>query len=244
MKIRISKKILIIIAIFLLISLTFIPECFAGIAPGDITGNPSNTPDVNVDFVDKLAGIIRTIGIFIAVGVIMIIGIKYMTGSLEEKANYKKSMFPYLIGCVLLFGASTIAPQIMETFKENQNAEDIGNLILGIIQVVGTFVAVAVLMILGIKYMLGSLEERASYKKSMLPYIIGAVLLFGGVNITTSLYNHFALDKDISSQETTYTEKSDGKTYCDKCGAVIPDMAKEKGECFGCGRQLTGSSKK
>lgn len=190
MKIRISKKILIIITIFLLILLIFIPKCFAGIAPGDITGNPSSTPDVNVDFVDKLAGIIRTIGIFIAVGVIMIIGIKYMTGSLEEKANYKKSMFPYLIGCVLLFGASTIAPQIMGTFKENQNAEDIGNLILGIIQVVGTFVAVATLMILGIKYMLGSLEERASYKKSMLPYIVGAVLLFAGVNITSVIANN------------------------------------------------------
>lgn len=232
MKIRISKKILIIIAIFLLISLTFIPECFAGIAPGDITGNPSSTPDVNVDFVDKLAGIIRTIGIFVAVGVIMIIGIKYMTGSLEEKANYKKSMLPYLIGCILLFGASTIAPQIIETFKENQDAEDIGNLILSIIRVIGIFISVGILMILGIKYMLGSLEERASYKKSMLPYIIGAILLFGGVNITSMLANNFAFNT------TSYTVKADGKAYCDHCQAVITDMAREKGECFGCNFKL------
>ena len=225
-------KTLAVLSIVSLCIVILMPTTFAGIAPGDITGNPSSTPDVNVDFVDKLAGIIRTIGIFVAVGVIMIIGIKYMTGSLEEKANYKKSMFPYLIGCVLLFGASTIAPQIMETFKENQNAEDIGNLILGIIQVVGTFVAVAVLMILGIKYMLGSLEERASYKKSMLPYVIGAILLFGGVNITSMLANNFAFNT------TSYTVKADGKAYCDHCQAVITDMAREKGECFGCNFKL------
>lgn len=36
----------------------------------------------------------------------MIIGIKYMTGSLEEKANYKKTMVPYLVGCVILFRSS------------------------------------------------------------------------------------------------------------------------------------------
>ena len=93
-------------------------------------------------------------------------------------------------------------------------------------------------MILGIKYMLGSLEERASYKRSMLPYIVGAVLLFGGVNITSALYSNFALDKDVSSETTTYTQKSDGKMYCDKCQAVITDMAREKGNCFGCGRKL------
>lgn len=231
-------KITIIISLIAIYIILLMPNSIAGISPGDITGNPSSTPDISVDFVDKLMGVIRTIGIFIAVGAIMIIGIKYMTGSLEEKANYKKSMLPYLIGCILLFGASTIAPQIVETFKENQNAEDIGNLILGIIQVVGTFVAVAALMILGIKYILGSLEERASYKKSMLPYIVGAVLLFAGVNITASLYENFALDKDVSSETTSYTVKADGKAYCDKCSAVITDMAREKGECLGCGRKL------
>jgi len=61
--------------------------------------------------------------------------------------------------------------------------QNIGNNILGIIRVVGTVIAVGVLMVLGIKYMMGSAEEKAEYKKTMIPYLIGAVLLFAAVNL-------------------------------------------------------------
>ncbi|MCI8621854.1 MAG: hypothetical protein HFJ50_09445 [Clostridia bacterium] len=49
-------------------------------------------------------------------------------------------------------------------------------------------------MILGIKYMMGSLEQRATYKKSMLPLLIGAVLLFSAVNLTAFIAENFGLD--------------------------------------------------
>ena len=32
-----------------------------------------------------------------------------MLGSVEEKAEYKKSLMPYIIGCIFVFAASTIA---------------------------------------------------------------------------------------------------------------------------------------
>ena len=37
--------------------------------------------------------------------------------------------------------------------------------------------------------MLGSLEERAQYKKSLLPYFIGAIFVFGATTIPTIIYN-------------------------------------------------------
>lgn len=119
----------------------------------------------------------------------MVIGIKYMTGSLEEKANYKKSMVPYVIGCFLLFGASILAPKIGDLFSDlGDNTEEIGNKILGMIQAVGSVITVGVLMLIGLKYLVGSVEEKANYKKTMLPYVIGAVLLFSAVNLTTLIY--------------------------------------------------------
>ena len=36
--------------------------------------------------------------------------------------------------------------------------------------------------------MLGSVEERSEYKKSMVPYLIGAVLLFSGTAIPQIIY--------------------------------------------------------
>lgn len=64
-----------------------------------------------------------------------------------------------------------------------------GNTIVGVIQVIGIIVSVGVLIILGIKYMVGSIEEKASYKKSMIPYLIGAVMLFAASAVAQILYD-------------------------------------------------------
>lgn len=61
-------------------------------------------------------------------------------------------------------------------------------LILGVINVVGVSIAVIVLMVIGIKYMIGSVEEKAEYKKTMTAYIIGAMLLFGVTIIANIIY--------------------------------------------------------
>lgn len=60
--------------------------------------------------------------------------------------------------------------------------------ILGIIQVVGIVVSVVMLMAIGIKYMLGSVEEKAEYKSSLKPYIIGAFVLFTGTTVPNIIY--------------------------------------------------------
>ena len=56
--------------------------------------------------------------------------------------------------------------------------QNIGNQIITIVSTVGSIASVIVLVILGIKYMMGSAEEKAEYKKTLLPYIIGAGLVF------------------------------------------------------------------
>ena len=67
--------------------------------------------------------------------------------------------------------------------------ENIGEKIAGALQIVGTVLAVVILVVLGIKYMMGSPEEKAEYKKTMMPYVIGAVLIFAATNIAGVVYN-------------------------------------------------------
>lgn len=69
-----------------------------------------------------------------------------------------------------------------------EKVQTAGNNILGVIQVVGTIAAVGILMVVGIKYMMGSAEQKAEYKKVMIPYIIGAVILFAASNLAALLY--------------------------------------------------------
>lgn len=70
-----------------------------------------------------------------------------------------------------------------------KDLKDIGGKIIGGIQSVGTVISVMILVVLGIKYMLGSAEERAEYKKTMIPYLIGSVLIFGAVTIASMVYD-------------------------------------------------------
>lgn len=69
------------------------------------------------------------------------------------------------------------------------SVKSLGQQILGIVQLVGSIAAVVVLVVLGIKYMMGSAEEKAEYKKTMIPYIIGAVLIFAASNVAGMIYD-------------------------------------------------------
>ncbi len=75
------------------------------------------------------------------------------------------------------------------TDQSSNKVMDMGNKIIGAIQLIGSIVSVLTLVVLGIKYMAGSVEERAEYKKTMMPYIIGAVMVFAITNLLKILEN-------------------------------------------------------
>lgn len=88
---------------------------------GDFTGlnvdyNVSGGNKIS-DIGGKILSIITIIGIVVSVLVIAGLGIKYITGSAEEKAEYKKSFVPLLVGMVLLLGASSIANFLVNAAK-------------------------------------------------------------------------------------------------------------------------------
>ena len=82
------------------------------------------------------------------------------------------------------FNPNDYSPNSTTEVSNADFLKDIGNNIVGPISVVASIISVGVLIVLGIKYMIGSAEERAEYKKTMLTYIIGAFMVFG---ITTIL---------------------------------------------------------
>jgi hypothetical protein len=111
----------------------------------------------------------------------------------------KISIFILIISLILIVPASTYATifdSVMDVDAMNDQDKtvqsdrltEITNTVLGAIYYFGVFVSVGGLMILGIKYMAGSTQEKAEYKETMGPYILGAVLLFGGINILKLIY--------------------------------------------------------
>ena len=87
-------------------------------------------------------------------------------------------------------GGGLITPGDIEaTPPEGDEIQDVGGRILGVLQTVGVILAVIILVVLGIKYMMGSAEEKAEYKKTMIPYLVGAVFIFAAPILANIVYN-------------------------------------------------------
>ena len=79
--------------------------------------------------------------------------------------------------------------EIVTTGDGISNVKTVGGEIVGLIRVIGTIVSVGMLIVLGIKYMMGSAEEKAEYKKTLFPYFVGAVLIFAATSLAQIIYN-------------------------------------------------------
>ena len=107
------KKSMKILSIALCAIIALAPVMFATTIGGvSVTPNTTNTGVENLG--NRIVGILQVVGIFVSIGAIIAIGIKYMMGSAEEKAEYKKVLIPYLIGAVLVFAASIFANKIYQ----------------------------------------------------------------------------------------------------------------------------------
>ena len=107
-QVKILSIALIVLTVLLAISnvvlATDIPGKIDQLAQGNSSANTSKV----VNFGATIVTIMQTVGIVVAVVVLLILGIKYMMGSAEEKAEYKKTMIPYLVGAILIFASTTI----------------------------------------------------------------------------------------------------------------------------------------
>ena len=73
--------------------------------------------------------------------------------------------------------------------EEAEVVNSLAGTVLGVITAVGAVVAVLMLVFIGIKYIMGSVEERAEYKGTLLPYIVGAIMLGAAPMIVYVLYD-------------------------------------------------------
>lgn len=111
------KKLLInIMVIFIILFNLFIPNAYAGPLQGivDNAQNFINNGDngenvINNDALKEgsntLYNVLLVIGIAVAFIWGIVLGIQFITGSLGEKADVKKNLIVYLVGCVIIFGA-------------------------------------------------------------------------------------------------------------------------------------------
>lgn len=105
--IRKNKKLIISIAL-IVFTIFIINDTQALSDPDFYDPEPTVEQGTFLDRVGTVLGWIKYIGILVSVVALSIIGIKYLFSSVEGKAEYKKTMGPYILGCFMLVGISTV----------------------------------------------------------------------------------------------------------------------------------------
>ena len=126
-KISFSKKIILVLMLTIIINCLFCVQVnFAEGEQNSLTKmpspiyNPSKYDPGNIQesrltnqITAKLVKWLRNVGLIVGTAVLTIIGVKYMlAGGAEEKAQYKETMMPMVIGVIMLFGCIILMSSI------------------------------------------------------------------------------------------------------------------------------------
>ena len=103
-----SVKIISVLLVAVMMFMCFSPVVFAddlwGINPSPDSSNLGN----GANLANTILSALMWIGIAIAVGMMIFLGIKYVTSSPDGKADLKKQLGIYVLGLVFILGATTI----------------------------------------------------------------------------------------------------------------------------------------
>lgn len=119
---KILKIVALICIFFIIISI------FPNRSSADWVGDAQNfiesgggTATVNNDKLknasNSIYNLLSSIGMIISVVVGIVLGITFMMASAEDKAKVKEALIPYIVGCVVVFGAFGIWKIVINTFS-------------------------------------------------------------------------------------------------------------------------------
>lgn len=123
MKNKKLMKVISFVAILLMVVMTVMPVFADDLTdPGRFTPESSDATNKVDNVMNLVLGVVQVIAAGVAVIMLIVLAIKYISASPEGKADIKKSAVQYIVGAILLFGASGILG-LVRTFALKITAE-------------------------------------------------------------------------------------------------------------------------
>lgn len=147
----------------------------------------SNINSITSVFTDM----INVIGTTIIVMATIILGIKYIIGSVDTKTSAKEGLITLLIACVFFFGWNAIAALLFPnnnfvfTSYSDKTYENMVGRIFDIFAYIGNIVAVLLIIYVGVRYLFAGATGRSELKNRSGFFIIGIILTFATSNVLT-----------------------------------------------------------
>lgn len=133
---------------------------------------------------EPLVEMIKFVGNIIFVAVTIILGVKYIWGSVESKASVKDSLVTLIVAAVVFYGWSSISALFSTGNKLNFVTGDWQGTALSIystILYVANFLAVGGIIYIGIKYLMAGAEGKSQLKAKGVPIVLGIVMVYATI---------------------------------------------------------------
>lgn len=159
----------------------------------------------NSSVLSQIASVVEVIGTGVIAIATVVLGIKYIFGSVSDKVSVKENLVTLLIACIFFFGWSNIRGLLIKNINYDQSTGNIAvsgisgdtqlfifngsslestfASIFSIIILIAKFIAVIVTVYMGVKYIFSGPEVKAKLKERSAMYIIGIILIFTTFNV-------------------------------------------------------------
>ena len=153
----------------------------------------NNNSSQAIEVVNEFVEMVNVIGTTIIVLATIILGIKYIIGSVESKTEVKESLVTLLVACIFFFGWTAISNIIIPDGRlvvSDVNDTTYKSMI-GRIFDVGVFIAnvasIAAIIFVGVKYIFSGASGKADLKGKSPYFIIGIIFAFCSVSFLNFL---------------------------------------------------------
>lgn len=168
------------------------------------SGGSTNTY-LDSSVIGEISDMIELIGTGVIAIATVVLGIKYVLGSVTEKADVKESMITLLVACVFFFGWSNLRDILITNVNVDSNTGAVTGIsgktqlfifnsqsqsleaalaqVFSIVILIGKVIAVIATVYMGVKYIFSGAEGKAKLKEKGVMYIIGILLIFTTLNV-------------------------------------------------------------
>lgn len=133
-----------------------------------------------------LSDMINIVGTSVIIVVTIVLGIKYIFGSVDAKGDVKESLITLLVACLFFFGwqalRSLLIPGNKFIFTQKASYQEVIGSIFTTVVYALQFLVVAAVIYVGVRYVFSGASGRADLKAKSGQFIIGIILAFATTN--------------------------------------------------------------
>lgn len=146
--------------------------------------------NINTDFIGEMLDILSMLGNTLITIVTMILGLKYVFGSVDSKAEVKSNAITLLVASMFLFGWDKISKILIpggnklfigDMSDMNGVVANVSSIVLFVL----SYIMVIAIIYVGVRYLMAGATGKAEFKSRMGIFIIGLILAYQTVNVLT-----------------------------------------------------------